>query len=443
MGLSINDSDDLDPPVDGEPQLLDNVPDQTRREELHGNFGYRRILSQISIPRTNLIGLPLSKSGLLQTYVDEIVPRILCTPEGFRNPFVQDVLPIAFSDMLVMNAVLAVGGSTRDVGHPVSRAEEKEVLQYYGQAIRELKLELTKWTAGTPGEWEAVRLFLTVLLLSHYEIIRGNKKGHLFHHIRAARVFAPTIHTFKDGQWSALVGVLLENYIYFELCSSLRLVPDQIDIDAAAQYVVPQLESLRELNTWGVMFGGASEIYKLVPDICELALRRKEQLATTDDLHCEETYQNLKAAITGWVRDADDDDGLSVDDTFSQGKIAAEIIAQNALFLFLVSSYLQDRDQEYLRQISGPLVDAMIELAPILRKTPFANTTFWPIIVTASYATTKAQRKSIVEYLPVVMPVVARALEVLQWIWDDPEGDFGLLGMAKVIESHQTSYCFG
>lgn len=85
----------------------------------------------------------------------------------------------------------------------------------------------------------------------------------------------------------------------------------------------------------------------------------------------------------------------------------------------------------------------MIEVAPIFRKTTFANTTFWLVIVTASYATTQAQRKSIVEYFPQVMPVIVRALEVLQWVWDDPEGAFGLLGMAKVIESHNTSYYFG
>lgn len=106
----------------------------------------------------------------MQTYVDRIAPRFLSIPKGFRNPFVQDVLPMASADTLVMNAVLAVGGSTHDVGRPVGRPEEREVLQHYGQAIRELELGLTKWVAGTPGEWDAVRLFLAVILLGHYEV---------------------------------------------------------------------------------------------------------------------------------------------------------------------------------------------------------------------------------------------------------------------------------
>lgn len=109
---------------------------------------------------------------------------------------------------------------------------------------------------------------------------------------------------------------MLENYVYFELCSNLRLVPDQIDIEAAAQCVVSQLDSLRKLNTWGVMLGSASEIFKHVPDICEFALRRKEELATGVDLHCEETFQNLKAAITGWKGNGDDEDSLYTDKTF-------------------------------------------------------------------------------------------------------------------------------
>lgn len=77
---------------------------------------------------------------------------------------------MAFSDELVMNVVLAVGGSTRDIGRDVGRAEENEILQYYGQAITELNLGLTRWATGMQGEWEVIRLFLAVLLLCHYVV---------------------------------------------------------------------------------------------------------------------------------------------------------------------------------------------------------------------------------------------------------------------------------
>lgn len=192
-----------------------------------------------------------------------------------------------------------------------------------------------------------------------------------------------------------------------------------------------------------MVFGGASEIYTYVPDICELALRRKIELHSGEDLECEESFNSLKAAITQWEGGGFDDSHQ--DPNFIRGRLAAEIVSQNALFLFLMSSYLQDRaeDQAYLREISQPLVDRMIEMLPILRETSFASLCFWPIIVTASYALTETQRKAIVSYLPPFMPIIVRATELLRWIWENPEEMFGLSGMAKVIELHHTSYCFG
>jgi len=139
-----NNPDDLDTHA-GEPQPLDNILDKIRQGDAHVNFKDHPIHGQRLVPRMNFTCPSGSKaSELLQTYVHRIVPYFLCITKGFRNLFVQDVLPMAFADMLVMNAVLAVGGSTRDIGRPANRVEEKEVLQYYRQANRERKLGLTK-----------------------------------------------------------------------------------------------------------------------------------------------------------------------------------------------------------------------------------------------------------------------------------------------------------
>ncbi|KAL4746674.1 hypothetical protein BDW72DRAFT_184483 [Aspergillus terricola var. indicus] len=71
------------------------------------------------------------------------------------------------------------------------------------------------------------------------------------------------------------------------------------------------------------------------------------------------------------------------------------------------------------------------------------NTTFWPLIVTASFATMEEQQRTIAGYFLPVMPVVLRALEVLRWVWDSQGMTFGLSGLARVIQLHETSYCFG
>lgn len=106
---------------------------------------------------------------LLQRYVEQITPFLLTVPVGSPNPFVGDVLPLAFSDVLVMNAVLAVGGSVvMTIG--ADKTEEERILQCYGEAIRGLKSKLADWIAGSLGESECVRLFLTIILLAVYEV---------------------------------------------------------------------------------------------------------------------------------------------------------------------------------------------------------------------------------------------------------------------------------
>lgn len=47
------------------------------------------------------------------------------------------------------------------------------------------------------------------------------------------------------------------------------------------------------------------------------------------------------------------------------------------------------------------------------------------------------------EFLPPIMPLFVRASQILRWVWQRPEGLLGLHGLARVIEMHGTSYCFG
>ncbi|KAL4769301.1 fungal-specific transcription factor domain-containing protein [Aspergillus nidulans var. acristatus] len=384
--------------------------------------------------------------------MEQIVPYMLCAPKEFANPFIQDVLPMAFSDPLIMNAVMALGGSTLGVHQPIDQEVKISFFKSYGDAINELKHRLAHWAADQSSESEGIRIFLAVLLMCHYEAIRGNQKGEFFVHLRAGRVLAPVVHATRDGPLAPLVGVLLENYVYFELWSCLRLTPDDSDISAAAQVAIPQLDALRHMHTFGVMFGDAAEIFQYAPEICKLATRRKIEVETGSDLGCAATFQRLKSEITSCKGCTDnnhyhrhhhnDHNHPDTDQTFAQGRIAAGIVSQSAVFLFLLSAYLQDLDTDYLCEVSQPLVERMIDVLPQLRRTSFANTCFWPVIVTASYATTELQRQRITEYFLPFMPIIVRALELLQWVWET-EGAFGLAGLAMVVEDHGTSYCFG
>ena len=123
-------------------------------------------------PSSNLVPLGMldtTSQRLLQLYVEYICPRLLSAPPGYPNPFLQDVLPLANSDTLIMNAVLALGGSKLSSSR--NRQDDERVLECYGEAIRELKLQLTRWVEGSvTEERDCLRVFLTIILLCNFEV---------------------------------------------------------------------------------------------------------------------------------------------------------------------------------------------------------------------------------------------------------------------------------
>lgn len=135
----------------------------------------RELGDMVSSPlvRSGLVNAPevadSMSQRLLQRYVEQITPHILTISRGTQNPFVKDVLPLAFSDALVMNAVLAVGGSAVTPTE-ADKAEEERILQCYGEAVGGLKSNLTDWIAGTEEKSDSVRLFLTIVLLVLFEV---------------------------------------------------------------------------------------------------------------------------------------------------------------------------------------------------------------------------------------------------------------------------------
>lgn len=121
-----------------------------------------------SLPRLNPGHLTLrdSKTNILFLhYVAETVTP-LCTRSENDNPFVTCVLPRAYSDSLIMSAVIALSGV--HFCHKNPNAEMLYVTwQYYAQAVRGLKYELTRLDGD---EQSLVRLLFVTILLCHVEV---------------------------------------------------------------------------------------------------------------------------------------------------------------------------------------------------------------------------------------------------------------------------------
>lgn len=90
----------------------------------------------------------------------------LCTRKDAENPFVTYILPRAYSDSLIMAAVIALSGV-----HFCHKIPNSDMLyttwSYYAQTVRGLKHELTKMNGD---ESSVARLLFVTILLCHVEV---------------------------------------------------------------------------------------------------------------------------------------------------------------------------------------------------------------------------------------------------------------------------------
>ncbi|OQU96358.1 Fungal specific transcription factor domain-containing protein [Cladophialophora immunda] len=366
---------------------------------------------------------------LLGLFVEKTVHQLFGAPPAIPNPFLYDLIPIAFSDSLVMNALLSVGG------YPGAGTDlvEPRRLRCYGKALKELKTATAEWSFGRTRD--AVRLLLTSYLLCLHECIRGNAGGSLIHHVRGSRHFAqavlaaPSEHSYPPD----LVGVVLEYYAYYEFCTSLRMLPGQDDIEAACQLSSQHLTMLHGFRTYGSVFAGFASLYQMVPFICHLASLRKLEWSQACDMGCWVTFEQLRYTIQTWSL-LTDQDGTGLENGMRSENIgdfiAAGNVVRNTLLMFLHSSYYDDVD--FLRDSLGPLIEETIELMTVVLGTSWINVLFWPMSVVATYTTTRSQQERILSFMTEGIPLTRRIKQTLQWVWDAPDSVYGLQGLADM-----------
>lgn len=275
------------------------------------------------------------------------------------------------------------------------------------------------------------------------QALRGNKQGWLVFHLRACRQFAQhIILTPGPAHEKSLVHALLEMHTYLELSTSLHLSTDSGDLHAASLCALASLSNLRDAASFGLLFGCASSLYELIPNIRKLADDRIKEVDLGIDLGCRLSFEDLERRLLDWSWDTTPHPGPSTDSqSYILGKAAAGILVQNTLLLFLYSA--NRTDQTTLRRMATPIVDKALKAMSIVADNSWRNPVYWPSVVIGSYACTERQRSEVLTYIKPGLAITARATEILHWVWNSPEDVYGLDGLAKVIKERNASYCFG
>lgn len=105
---------------------------------------------------------------LLSHFVHKTAAQLVATgPQD--NPLLSRILPWAYSETMIMDAIMALGGA--HVSHKTgNQALRHATINHYLSAMRKLKYALTKWDHGAPQS--TLRLLTIAILLCQYEVSR-------------------------------------------------------------------------------------------------------------------------------------------------------------------------------------------------------------------------------------------------------------------------------
>lgn len=186
------------------------------------------------------------------------------------NPFIAQLVPIAFSNPLVLQLILAQSASHRQASG--GEVVGNEVAQkYYTDSLRMFRNVVNEYMSGK----EENTLVLTIgsLILSLTEIARGDKQGTIFDHLKASEsMLTMLINRPKSDVPSELADFLIEYYLHMMAASIISTDPRH-----KAPKLSPEIEALARLlvekRYIGQLAGCWLELLLLIPQIFHLGQR--------------------------------------------------------------------------------------------------------------------------------------------------------------------------
>ncbi|KAK1585455.1 fungal-specific transcription factor domain-containing protein [Colletotrichum navitas] len=372
------------------------------------------------------------------------------TSEG--NPFINYVLPLAASDGLIMDCVLAIGGAHMSVLDAKNRQLEVVARGHYARALAGLRKVLAGQAGSTLGnavEDKQVYVVLVLLLLCILEGIQGDVNGAVYHHLRATRQYVaplaaksrrPSPHKLQH-----IHGFLLEIYTVFALELAItprgKLDDQPVDLD-------PFLESLAflgEYKSCGFMLGFGHGLFGMIPEIAKLIeARRAENLDKEAPSSLYQSYRSLVSRLNSWDEFADVLEGDGLSPRYEQATAAN--IYRNALIIYLHAAFHDNLlDSPELVAEIEVRIDKMLPLcwAFYSGKSPLRRMMLWPVMVLASCCSKRHHVEAFrygLNINPRAPGAVRETARVVQLLWEDKDPRaFGPRGLDWVMKKHGIS----
>lgn len=275
------------------------------------------------------------------------------------------------------------------------------------------------------------------------QIISGDTKGILYHHLRASRELINSLFSRNqpahDRQSDhSILGLCLELYAYILITNSFK--PRGIGPGCSIAYdpFVMCLGNLDTFTTFGTMFGNRHGLFQLIPKITLFAGQRLLEEQTYDSSPSGTSCSLralLEAEIENWRPDHPD---FEDEDAKRKADAAAEAM-RSALQIYLATAFAGSlvSDPQSLAFIQLH-IDSIISAVHVVAESRFATILLWPLLVAGSCMTDSGQQSQLVAMLKASryrMKHVFAVCDVLEQLWATQSpyayGPYGLFLMEQ------------
>lgn len=389
---------------------------------------------------------------LLRHYF-EYTAGLLCTSPPTKCPFITVLLPLAYTDELLMHTVLALSGthlecrqSRRHAGSTAAVNPEMQhaTALHYQKTISGLRREMVN--LNTANDHKQTRLLLILIIACHYEAISGNKSGMMMHHLRASRELVKRL-LIQPQRPSNIdqesLGFSLELYAYLSIVNSLASYRSVGELEQPYDTFLTSLDRLSSYSTFGSMFAGCHSLYELIPHISQLSVEylAGEKILGDDWIPSPKLrlcYEVIEHRITAWKLPPSPDSWAQ--NETSDIAAAAEAI-RHGLYIYLMTSFHgSSRPDSIVQSQIGALADRVLALATSVTDMRIRTILLWPCIIAGSCMVNKEQQRRLINALlnsGFDMKHLFSFCEMLELMWNenDPSA-YGPYGLNLIMEKN-------
>lgn len=283
----------------------------------------------------------------------------------------------------------------------------------------------------------------------HKQAVSGDTQGNIFNHLRASRNLIQSLlaHKPADEKWSSFrneaLGFVIELYTYLKLTNSVTYCASASPLQPLDPWVM-SLEEMVSFPTFGVLFAGCQDLYRLIPEIHKLAYLRLAEEGTGSDrasATLRATHDDLYDRIASWEMPPAASRRENVEDR-THRRYAAETLREG-LYIYLATAIGGSLiTEEEIRGIQDH-VRTLFSYAPALAASQYSTAMLWPLMIAGACVVRPEEQQMLLDGIRTgrhSMGHLTLLTNILQRLYDDPDPRaYGLYGLYITMRKHRLS----